>query len=107
MGGSRFSGEKAGFKQGFNPGPYQKAWLKKTALAKKKLCEYDMIFPHMLLPYDDVIELFADATDEKANNRFDRNELRITRNSTGEKEEVLGDWGKYQRHYNPFYGDLF
>ena len=66
-----------------------------------------MIFPHMLLPYDDVIELFADATDEKANNRFDRNELRITRNSTGEKEEVLGDWGKYQRHYNPFYGDLF
>ena len=37
MGGFRFSGEKAGFKQGFNPGPYQKAWLKKTPLAKKKL----------------------------------------------------------------------
>ena len=57
-----------------------------------------MIIPRMLLPYEDIIELFADATDEKANNLFYRNEIRITRNSQGEKKEVLGDWGKYQRH---------
>ena len=66
-----------------------------------------MVFPCMLLPYENIIELFADATDEKANNRFDRNEIRITRNSQGEKEEVLGNWGKYQRHQNPFSVNFF
>ena len=103
----RFCGEKAGFKQGCNPGPYEKAWLKKTESAKKKMCEYDMIFPKMLLPYQDILDLFSDATDEKGNNRYEGNEHRVTRNPQGEKVESPGIWSKYHRHYNPFNVDFF
>ena len=51
------------------------------------MCEYDMIFPKMLLPYQDILDLFADATDDKGHNRYEGNEPRVTRNPQGEKVE--------------------